>query len=68
MPEWDSANQALWYLEHGTPVLGVIYERVGDTVYQRPVALEGILPPWLRLARTPVTIKQATIRQGEAHG
>ena len=55
MTQWDDVAKAAWILEYGMPDVGWIFERVGEIVYQRPMAKDGqILPPWISTKREVV--------------
>jgi hypothetical protein len=45
---WTEAEKAQWILENqwDSSAITYIYERVGDTVYRRPIEIE-VLPPWM---------------------
>lgn len=60
MPDkvWDETDKALWILENGKPEFAWIFERVGETVYKRPMAAPGTkLPPWIPTEREEITNK-----------
>lgn len=61
MPKvWTETEKAFWILEHGEPKFAWIFERVGETVYQRPMAEPGTnLPPWIPLEREDISSKIA---------
>lgn len=57
--KWSETEKAFWILEHGEPKFAWIFERVGETVYRRPMAEPGgtNLPPWIPTEREEVTNK-----------
>ena len=53
---YTDADKAEWILKHGTPKYAWIFERVGDTIYRRPMAEPGTpLPPWINVNREDIT-------------
>ena len=59
--EWTDADKAAWILEYGKPDVAWIFERVDETVYQRPMARDGqVLPPWISTEREVVLVSTST--------
>jgi len=56
---YSDAEKAEWILKNGKPEYVMIYERVDDVVFERPVPATGKrLPPWIDKERRPVYERQ----------
>lgn len=47
MKVWSDTEKAQWILENGEPKIAWIFERNDELLYRRPMAADGILPPWM---------------------